>query len=112
MYLFAVLLVVAILLLIWISVSITALIFHFIPIIIVGLLAGAIASAVVGSRHGLLGDLGLGLIGSVLGGFLMWQVFHYRAGNIITETLVGVVGAVIILLIGKAVSRRPSPRYY
>lgn len=111
MYLFAVLLVVAALLLLWLAFSVTALIFHFIPIVIVGLLAGAIASAVVGSRHGLIGDLVLGLVGSVLGGFLMWQVFHYRAGNFITETLVGIVGAVIILLIGKAFSRR-TPRYY
>jgi len=106
MQLFAILIVLAILLLIWLGLTTVSLIFHFIPIIIVGLIAGAIASAITGSRHGVLGDIGFGILGSVLGGFLMWQVFHYRAGNFITETFVAIAGAVVILFIGKAFTRR------
>lgn len=108
MQLFVILVIVAILLLVWFSFVAVGLLIHFIPWIVIGLIAGAIASAITGSRHGILGDIGLGLIGSVLGGFLMRVVFHYRASNFIADILVGIVGAVIILLIGKAFSR---PRY-
>jgi uncharacterized membrane protein YeaQ/YmgE (transglycosylase-associated protein family) len=110
-YLFAILAILAILLLIWFAVSVTALIIHIIPWIIIGLIAGAIASFVTGSRHGILGDIGLGLIGSVLGGFLLRVVFHVAGRGFIADILVSIVGAVIILLIGKAFSRS-SPRRY
>ena len=112
MYLFVVLLIVAALLLLWFAVSLTALIFHLIPWIIVGLIGGAVASAVTGSKHGLLGDLGLGLLGSIVGGVLMRVVFHYRAGNFVADVLVAIVGATVILLIGKLSNRRPSRHSY
>src|SRR6185312_918359 len=99
MYLFIVLLVLAALLLLWFAVSLTALIFHFIPWLIIGLIAGAVASAITGSRHGLLGDIGLGLLGSIVGGVLMRVVFNYHATNFIADILVGIVGATVILLI-------------
>jgi uncharacterized membrane protein YeaQ/YmgE (transglycosylase-associated protein family) len=111
MQLFAILAVIAILLIIWFAVSVTALILHFIPWLIIGLIAGAIASAITGSRHGILGDIGLGLLGSVLGGVLMRVVFHFNAGGFLSDVLVATVGAVILLLIGKAISPRPA-RYY
>jgi uncharacterized membrane protein YeaQ/YmgE (transglycosylase-associated protein family) len=111
MQLFVILAVLAVLLVVWFAVSLTALIFHFIPWIIIGLIAGAIASAITGSRHGLLGDIGLGLIGSVLGGVLMRVVFHYNSSGFISDVLVAIVGAVILLLIGKAISPRRA-RYY
>lgn len=110
MYLFAILAIIAILLVIWFAVSVTALIIHIIPWILIGLIAGAVAGAITGSRHGILGDIGLGLLGAVLGGFLMRVVFHVATRGFIADVLVGIVGAVIILLIGKAVNR-PTPRY-
>ncbi len=110
MYLFVVLAIIAILLVIWFAVSVTALIIHIIPWILIGLIAGAVASFITGSRHGILGDIGLGLLGAVLGGFLMRVVFHVATRGFIEDVLVGIIGAVIILLIGKAFNR-PSPRY-
>ena len=111
MPLFAVLVILAILVLVWISFAAVGLLVHFIPVIILGLVCGAIASAITGSRHGILGDIGLGLLGSILARFLFDVFFHYRSTNFITDVVVGVIGAVILLLIGKAFSR-PSPRYY
>ena len=111
MQLFVILAVLAVLLVLWFAVSLTALIFHFIPWIIIGLIAGAVASAITGSRHGILGDIGLGLVGSVLGGVLMRVVFHYNASGFLSDVLVAIVGAVVLLLIGKAISPR-RPRYY
>src|SRR5438477_7601074 len=110
MQLFIILIVIAGLLLVWFSISAVGLIIHFIPWLIIGLIAGAIASAITGSRHGILGDIGLGLVGSVLGGVLMRLVFHYNASGFLSDILVGTVGAVILLLIGKAISRRRT--YY
>lgn len=111
MYVFIVLAVIAILLVLWFAVSVTALVIHIIPWILIGLIAGAIASAITGSRHGILGDIGLGLLGAVLGGFLMRVVFHVATRGFIADIIVGIIGAVIILLIGKAFNR-PAPRYY
>ncbi len=111
MQLFVILVILAILLMIWISFSAVGLLIHFIPVIILGLICGAIASVITGSRHGILGDIGLGLLGSVLARFLFGVFFHYRPTNVITDVIVGVVGAVILLLIGKAFTRR-SPRHY
>ncbi|HEX6513368.1 MAG TPA: GlsB/YeaQ/YmgE family stress response membrane protein [Chloroflexota bacterium] len=110
MQLFAILVIVAILLMVWFSFVAVGLLIHMIPWIIIGLIAGAIASAVTGSRHGILGDIGLGLVGAVLGGFLMRVVFHWTARGFIEDIIVGVIGAVVILLIGKAIS--PRRRYY
>ena len=111
MYLFAILAIIAILLLIWSAFAVTALIIHLIPWIIIGLIAGVIASAITGSRHGFLGDIGLGLLGAVLGGFLLRVVFHVAGNGFIWDVLVAIVGAVIILLVGKAFSR-PAPYRY
>jgi uncharacterized membrane protein YeaQ/YmgE (transglycosylase-associated protein family) len=111
MQLFAILLIVVILLVVWFSFVAFGLLIHFIPWIIIGLIAGAVAGAITGSRFGILGDIGLGLVGSVLGGFLLRVVFHYRSTNFISDILVGIIGAVIILLIGKAFSRPRHPSY-
>ncbi|MHB8621182.1 MAG: GlsB/YeaQ/YmgE family stress response membrane protein [Chloroflexota bacterium] len=98
--------IVALLLLIWSAFAVTALVFHLIPWIIVGLIAGALASAIVGSRHGLLGDIVLGMFGSIVGGFIFGTLLHVRA-NILTDILMATGGAVIVLLIGKVVGKRP-----
>ena len=112
MYLFVVLLVLAVLLLLWFAVSVTALIFHFIPWVIIGLIAGAVASAITGSKHGLLGDIGLGLLGSIIGGVLMRVVFNYRATNFIADILVALIGAVVVLLVAKMFNRPDRRRSY
>ena len=111
MYFFIVLVVVAGLLLLWFAVSLTALVFHLIPWIIVGLIAGAVASAITGSKHGLLGDIGLGLIGSVVGGFLMRVVFHWNGRGFIEDIVVGIVGAVVVLLVVKLFNRPARPAF-
>ena len=56
-------------------------------------------------------DIVLGIVGAIVGGFLMRVVFHFNATGFIADIIVGIIGAVIMLLIGKAFSR-PSPRYY
>lgn len=77
---------------------------EFIGFLILGLVAGALARLLVPGRDpiGLLGTLVLGLAGSLLGGFLARALFDDPAIGWIGAT----VGAVILLLIYNAVTRR------
>jgi len=80
-----------------------------IGIIIVGLIAGYLARALVPGPDpmGVGGTLLLGIVGSVIGGFLGWLLFGKDAsdGALQASGLVGsLVGAIIALLIYRAVS--------
>lgn len=67
--------------------------------IIIGLVAGWLATQILGGRGGLLYNLAVGLVGAVVGGFLFeklrLEVVPDFWGNLITAT----IGAVIFLLI-------------
>ncbi|HVV60265.1 MAG TPA: GlsB/YeaQ/YmgE family stress response membrane protein [Pseudolabrys sp.] len=73
--------------------------------IVVGLIAGWLAHVVLGGRGGLFGNLAVGLIGAIVGGWL-FEVLRIVpapgfAGNLITA----VIGAVIFLFIWRAIRR-------
>jgi uncharacterized membrane protein YeaQ/YmgE (transglycosylase-associated protein family) len=74
--------------------------------IIVGLLAGFIASAIVGGGGGILGWLIAGLIGSVVGGFLAQQLrINLNLGNAFLEqVIIAVGGAVVVLIIARIIT--------
>jgi uncharacterized membrane protein YeaQ/YmgE (transglycosylase-associated protein family) len=73
--------------------------------IIIGLIAGWIAHLILGGRGGLFGNIAVGLVGAILGGFLFdklnLQVMPDFWGNLITAT----IGAIIFLLIWRAIRR-------
>jgi uncharacterized membrane protein YeaQ/YmgE (transglycosylase-associated protein family) len=67
---------------------------------VIGLIAGFLASAVVGGGFGVVGDIVIGIVGAFLGGVLFRALhiatpFHGLAGTI----FVAFVGAVVLLLI-------------
>lgn len=73
--------------------------------IIIGLIAGWLANAILGGRGGLFGNIAVGLVGAILGGFL-FEKLNLRVmpdfwGNLITAT----IGAIIFLLIWRAIRR-------
>ena len=77
--------------------------------IVLGLLAGFIASKIVNKRgEGILLDILLGIIGAVVGGIL-FGLFGARgvSGLNLHSLIVAVIGAVVVLLIYHAVRRRP-----
>ncbi len=78
--------------------------------IILGVVAGFIASKIVNrSGEGFVGDLILGIIGAVVGGFLFNQFGLRGAGDVSWYSLfVAVIGAVIVLWIYHAIVRRRS----
>jgi len=73
--------------------------------IIVGLLAGWLATKILGGRGGMNYKLAVGLVGAVVGGFLFeklrLEVVPDFWGNLITAT----IGAVIFLLIWRAIRK-------
>ena len=86
-----------------------------IVLFVFGLIAGAVARLLVPGRDpmGLVGTAVLGIVGSFVGGFLGYVLFRKDAweGALQPASLLGsIIGAVIALLVWRAVSRRGSGR--
>ena len=73
--------------------------------IIIGMVAGWLATQILGGRGGLLYNLAVGLVGAIVGGFLFEKLnLHVMPdfwGNLITAT----IGAIVFLLIWRAIRR-------
>jgi uncharacterized membrane protein YeaQ/YmgE (transglycosylase-associated protein family) len=85
----------------------------FIAWIVLGLVAGFIASKIVNkSGEGVVLDILLGIVGAVVGGYL-FQTFGMAGvtGLNIPSILVAIVGAVIFLVIYHAIFRRGARRF-
>ena len=78
--------------------------------IVVGLIAGWLASQVMkGHGSGLVGDLVLGVVGALLGGFLasaLLKIPNAVNGINVMSILVAFIGAVILIALLRAVSGR------
>ena len=80
----------------------------FIGWIILGLIAGFIASKIVNKRgEGVVMDIVLGIVGAIVGGFL-FSVFGGAGvtGFNIYSMIVAVIGAIVVLLIYHAITGR------
>ena len=76
--------------------------------IVIGLIAGWLASAVAGGGYGVIGDIVVGIVGAFIGGMIFraehWRVpFEGYTGLI----FVAFCGAALLLLIMKLIARRP-----
>jgi uncharacterized membrane protein YeaQ/YmgE (transglycosylase-associated protein family) len=77
--------------------------------IVVGLIAGFLAGVVVkGGGFGLIGDIVVGVIGGLLGGWISVNLLHFGSmtGINLESILVAFVGAVILLLVLRLIRRR------
>ena len=78
--------------------------------IVVGLIAGWLASQVMrGGGYGLIGDIIVGAVGAVIGGFLAANLLNMPDavnGINVTSILVAFVGAVILIALLRMVSGR------
>jgi uncharacterized membrane protein YeaQ/YmgE (transglycosylase-associated protein family) len=86
-----------------------------VSLVIIGLIAGAIARLLVPGRDpiGILGTILLGIVGSFVGGFLGYALFHrdIQEGFLQPSGIVGsIIGSVIALLIYRAMSGRSRAR--
>ena len=79
--------------------------------IVLGLIAGFLAGQVMkGGGYGLIGDIVLGIIGAVVGGFLASTLLGLDVNGVnIMSILIAFVGACIVIAISRALTRGRSP---
>jgi uncharacterized membrane protein YeaQ/YmgE (transglycosylase-associated protein family) len=80
-------------------------------LLVIGIVAGFIARAVVPGPDpmGVVGTIVLGIVGSFIGGFLGWALFgkDFDEGALQASGVIGsIIGAVIALLVYRAFTRR------
>lgn len=73
-------------------------------LILFGAVVGLLASWIMGSGHGLIWDIVLGIIGSLVGGSIM-RAFGGAGitGFNLYSVIVGVVGAIVVIWIGRLI---------
>src|SRR5262245_17218505 len=76
----------------------------FLNLLVVGLIAGLLASRVVGSSRGVFVDVVIGVIGAFLGHWLFGLVNINLGPGVLPMIIVAFVGAVILLLIWAGLS--------
>jgi uncharacterized membrane protein YeaQ/YmgE (transglycosylase-associated protein family) len=79
---------------------------NFLMVIIVGILAGFLAGKIKkGKGFGLAGDLVIGILGSVFGSWLFWEMGYVTYG-FLGNVVVAVLGALLILYVVGLVFKR------
>ena len=73
--------------------------------IVVGLIAGWLATQILGGRGGLLYNLAVGLVGAIVGGVLFDQIGLTVKPGFLGELISATIGAVIFLVIWRAIRR-------
>jgi uncharacterized membrane protein YeaQ/YmgE (transglycosylase-associated protein family) len=73
--------------------------------IVIGLLAGWLAHALLGGRGGLFGNIAVGLIGGVVGGLIFDALGIVPRPGFLGALVSATIGAVIFLLIWRAIRR-------
>ena len=73
---------------------------------VVGLIAGWLASAVVGGGYGVIGDIVVGVVGAFLGGFIFREL-HVKVpfAGLPGTIFVAFIGAVVLLIIFRVIRR-------
>jgi uncharacterized membrane protein YeaQ/YmgE (transglycosylase-associated protein family) len=75
--------------------------------IVVGLVAGVLASLVMGGGYGIIGDIVIGIVGAFLGGWLFSALgVSSPFGGMGGQIFVAFVGAVVLLFLLRLIRRR------
>ena len=74
--------------------------------LIVGLVAGVLASFVMGGGYGIIGDIVIGIVGAFLGGWIFRTLgVHSPLSGLAGTILVAFIGAVVLLFILRLIRR-------
>jgi uncharacterized membrane protein YeaQ/YmgE (transglycosylase-associated protein family) len=76
--------------------------------LIVGLVAGILASRVMGGGYGLIGDIVVGIVGAFIGGWVSGLLGIGGTYGLIGSIVIAFIGACILIAILHAVSRGRS----
>src|SRR6476646_3497479 len=74
--------------------------------IVIGAIAGLIAGMIMKTHYGLLMDIVVGVVGALIGGFLLSFFVNTAKGGWWFTLFTAILGAVILLGVLRAVSRR------
>jgi uncharacterized membrane protein YeaQ/YmgE (transglycosylase-associated protein family) len=78
---------------------------HFLYEILLGLVAGWLTGKIMkGSGYGFFWDIILGIVGSLVGGFIALKLFHFTASGLISELLVALVGAILVVIVFRLIT--------
>jgi uncharacterized membrane protein YeaQ/YmgE (transglycosylase-associated protein family) len=74
--------------------------------IVVGAIAGFLASEIMGTREGLVLMVVLGIVGAVVGGWIASDLLHVAnvTGINLTSIVVAVVGALVVIVVVNSLS--------
>jgi uncharacterized membrane protein YeaQ/YmgE (transglycosylase-associated protein family) len=73
---------------------------------VVGLIAGWLASAVVGGGYGIIGDIVVGVVGAFLGSYLFSALgVASPIGGLAGTIFIAFIGAIVLLLLLRLISR-------
>jgi len=78
--------------------------------IIIGALAGWLAGKIMHSTHGLLMDIVLGIVGAIVGNFLLMTIVGATMGGIIGQLVVAVLGACLLIALARLFTGRGRAR--
>ncbi len=73
--------------------------------LLIGLIAGWLASAVVGGGFGIVGDIVVGIVGAFIGAYLFNALDVSAGGGLLGRIIVATVGAIVLLLLLRLVQR-------
>lgn len=77
--------------------------------IIVGLVAGVLASLVAGGGFGIIGDIIIGIVGAFVGGWIFSKLgIESPWGGLAGTIFVAFIGAVVLLFLLRLIRRRPA----
>jgi uncharacterized membrane protein YeaQ/YmgE (transglycosylase-associated protein family) len=72
--------------------------------LVVGLIAGVLASFVMRGGYGIVGDIVIGIVGAFLGGFLA-SLLGIGASGLVGTIIIAFIGACILIALLRVVSR-------
>jgi len=79
---------------------------EFIWFILIGLVAGWLAGQLMkGGGYGVIGDIVVGVLGALLGGFLFSFFGVSLGGGLLGSIVVATIGAVLLILISRLIKR-------
>ena len=74
--------------------------------VVIGLIAGWLASAVVGGGYGVIGDIVVGVVGAFVGGFVFRALgLGTPFGGLAGTIFVAFIGAIVLLLLLRLIHR-------
>jgi len=75
-------------------------------IILVGLIAGWAAGKIMkGSGYGVPTDIALGIVGAIVGGFLVRLLGFEPMGGLVSSIITAIIGAIVLILIARRIKK-------